>query len=259
MRIYISVSVLSELEKFYNEFIGKKGIIGKTGKGKPIPFFAIKKSEFPVVICQYAIHAREYVTTAVALMQIKEFIKSGKTGKVYFIPAVNIDGIEIALKEKPLYKANAFGVDLNVNFDARWGTGAKNVRVVADENYIGKKPFSERETRALRDFTVSIKPHATLSYHTKGEEIYYEFFQSPKDKERDYNLAKKISDCTGYAIKSTPYSAGGYKDWCIEKLKIPAFTIEAGRDDLTHPISLRYAAEIFEKNKRVINVLTESL
>lgn len=253
------MNVLEELKYFYNGFDGEKGFIGKTGNKKPIPYFAVKKTEFPVVICQYAIHAREYATTMLAILQIKEFIKNGKIGTVYFIPAVNIDGIEIALYKNPLYKANAFGVDLNVNFDARWGTGAKNVFYPADENYVGKKPFSESETRALRDFTLKIKPNATISYHTKGEEIYYEFFQSKKDKERDYKIAKKLSECTGYAVKSTPFSAGGYKDWCIEKLKIPAFTIEAGSDALKHPVLVEHARDIFKKNKRVISVLTESI
>ena len=67
---------------------------------------------------------------------------------------VNIDGVEIAINNKPLYKANANGVDLNVNFDAKWGSGESNLTTINDENYIGKHPFSESETKALRDFTL---------------------------------------------------------------------------------------------------------
>ena len=59
-----------------------------------------------------------------------------------------------------------------------------------------------------------------------------------------------MAKVTGYAIKSAPNSAGGYKDWCIEKLKIPALTIEVGNDDLTHPIGEEHLVEIYKQNKK---------
>ena len=74
-----------------------------------------------------------------------------------------------------LWKANGRGVDLNVNFQADWGCGAANVRRPGPENYIGPAPFSEPETRALRDLTLALSPDATISFHTKGGEIYWEY------------------------------------------------------------------------------------
>lgn len=251
------MDVLSELYDFYGNYDGIKGYIGSTAKGKLIPYFAVEKTAFPVVIAQYAIHAREYITTYLAMKQIEDFKTSGKVGTVYFIPAVNLDGIEIALKEKPLYKANACGVDLNVNFDARWGTGKNNLFSPSEENFVGTAPFSESETRALRDFTLFVRADVTLSYHCKGEEIYWYFHQKGKSLKRDYALAKKLAAVTGYKIKKTKGSVGGYKDWCIEKIGIPAFTIEVGGDYLTHPVGIENLEDIFERNKNVINVITE--
>ncbi len=253
------MSVLCDLEDFYLSFKGEKLIRGRSVENRPIYCFKVAKTAEPKIIVQYGMHAREYITTYLAIKQIENFIENGACGTVYFIPAVNPDGIVICQNYKPLYKANARGVDLNVNFDARWGTGAKNIRHVGDENYIGVYPFSEPETKVLRDFTLAVNPNATVSYHSKGEEIYYEFFQSASDKERDLKLAQKLSKETGYAIKSAPGSAGGYKDWCIEKLKIPAFTIEVGSDGLSHPIGKENLEQIYQKNKGVINALTESL
>ena len=43
-------------------------------------------------------------------------------------------------------------------------------------------------------------------------------------------------------------SAGGYKDWCIQKLKIPALTIEIGKDELTHPVSEKNLTEDYARN-----------
>ena len=253
------MNVLEELNIFYNNFSQEKGYIGTTEMGKPIPFLLVKKTPFPRIIVQYSIHAREYITTYLAMQQILHYQKYGKSGSVYFIPAVNLDGIEKVLNGNPLYKANINGVDLNVNFDANWGTGKTNIRYKNFENYIGEKPFSESETIALKNFTLSVMPHATISYHSKGEEVYWEFFQQPNDRKRDEYLAQKLARATGYSLKSTPDSAGGYKDWCIQKLKIPAFTIEVGDDNLTHPIQKKHLPEIFDKNKEVINTLIESL
>ena len=253
------MDILDLVENFYNDFKGEKGVIGKSVKNRPIYYLAVKKNEQPKLIVQFSIHAREYITSYLALKLIEDYQRMGKRASVYFIPMLNPDGVKIALEQNPLYKANANGVDLNVNFDANFGSGKNNVFCKASENYVGEYAFSEPETRAIRDFTLRIMPHATISYHSKGQEIYYEFFQDQKRKERDYLFAKRIADTTGYAIKSTPNSAGGYKDWCIQKLKIPALTIEVGKDSLSHPIKEEYLDEIYCENKGVISASVQYL
>ncbi len=251
------MNILELNKKAYKNFSGKKLVIGFSHFSKPILCFCVQKSQYPKIIVQASIHAREYITAYLTLKLIKDFNKNGKAGTVYFIPIVNPDGVKVALKENPLYKANGRKVDLNTNFDARWGTGKANVKSPASENYIGAFPFSENESKALRDFTLKIKPDFTISYHSKGQEIYYEFFQGEKRRERELCLAKKIADITGYKIVSTPNSAGGYKDWCIDKLKIPSITIEVGSDNLTHPIKKSKLKPIYKQNKNVINVSVE--
>ena len=251
------MDVLQELKCFYRDWDLDKGYIGCTENGNLIPFFKVKKTEKPVVLAQYAIHAREYITTYLCMMQAKDFAARGEKGTIYFIPAVNLDGIAEALYSDKTYKANARQVDLNVNFDANWGEGEKNVRIKAPENYIGEFPFSESETRALRDFTLLIKPDVTLSYHSKGEEIYWEFFQSGKARKRDFKIAAAVSKATSYPLKCAGRSTGGYKDWCIQRLHIPALTIEVGSDNLFHPIGKEHAEEIFIKNREVLKVITE--
>lgn len=253
------MDIFKYLDIFYNNFNGGKGVIGKSVNGLPIYYFKVQKSNYPKLIIQASIHAREYITTYLTLKLIKDFSSNGKVGTVYFVPMLNPDGVKICLKENPLYKANARGVDLNVNFDAKYGSGEKNVFCKASENYVGEHAFSEPESIAIRDFTLKVMPDATISYHSKGQEIYYEFFQDEFSRKRDCALAEKVAKVTGYAIKSTPNSAGGYKDWCIEKLKIPALTIEVGNDDLTHPIGEEHLVEIYKQNKKVIKVVTDYL
>ena len=253
------MNIFTDIYDFYSEFKGEKGIIGEAVSKLPIFYMAVKKTESPKVIFQYAIHGREFITSYLALKQIENFTKNGLLGTAYFIPLLNPDGAIISSKGQPFYKANGRGVDLNVNFDARWGTGEKNTLQKGEENYIGSCPFSEPETSSLRDFTLKISPDATVSYHSKGEEIYWEFFQKGKLKKRSFLLAKAVKNQTGYSIKSTPNSAGGYKDWCVEKLKIPALTIEVGSDNLSHPIGKENLAEIYYKNKGVVSAVMSAL
>ena len=253
------MNILEKIEQYYDAYSGEKGTAGYSVENRPIRYFAVEKSSRPVIIVQYSIHAREYITSYLALKQIEDFIDNGKRGKVYFLPAVNPDGISICLSGRKNYKANANGVDLNVNFDAGWGTGSKNVLSRGEENCIGDYPFSEKESRALRDFTLRVMPDATASYHSKGEEIYWEFGQTGENYLRDEKIASRLAAVTGYSAKIIKGSAGGYKDWCIKRLKIPSFTVEVGDDDLMHPIGPEHADEIFFRNKEVLNVLTESL
>ena len=253
------MDILQEIENFYNNFEGEKGIIGYSEKLKPINYFCASQTDFPRVIVQCGMHAREHITSLLCLKLIEYFNENAKYGTVFFIPAVNPDGIKNAKNNLPLFKANARGVDLNVNFDAKWGSGVKNTKIKGAENYIGVCAFSEAETKALRDFTLLVKPHLTISFHSKGEEIYYEFNQNLTDKTRDFEIAKAAQKVNGYKVKDTALSAGGYKDWCIEKLKIPALTIEVGNDNLSHPIGKEHLEEIFQKNKNLLCVVIERL
>jgi len=238
------------------------GVIGFSEDGRPIPYVFIGNDKEPCVFITAGIHAREHIGCHLVLKQIEfvanEFAKSGFKGGIYFIPMLNPDGNVLVSRglsalesfdkrtltnifkgqNLQLLKANARGVDLNVNFDANWGTGAQNTLEPNIANYIGEKPFSESETRAIASFTKAKKPLATISYHCLGREIYWEFGQDDKDKKRDFVIAEYLNEKLDYCIVGdSGLSAGGYKDWCIQKLKIPSYTIELGLDDFLHPFT----------------------
>jgi hypothetical protein len=107
--------------------------------------------------------------------------------------------------------------------------------------------------------TCSVAPAATISYHCKGEEIYWEFFQPPKAALRDLKLALPIAAETGYTIVDALPSAGGYKDWCIQTLKIPAYTVEVGNVAFKYPFPYSELPVIFEQNKDVPRRLLDRL
>lgn len=186
------------------------------------------------------IHARECYTALVVLEQIAAFGTGGADG-AYFIPLVNPDGalffetgdaqcsefLARHVDEHRAWKANALGVDLNNNFDANWGTGAQNRRSPYSHGYIGEYPASAKEVRALVDFTLNVRPNATISYHMMGGELYWEFFQTGERKRRDKAFATALADYIDVRrVDGDLGSAGGYKDWCVQYLHIPAVTIE---------------------------------
>jgi len=259
MDIYQAVTI------FYNRFRGEKRIYGTSADGRNLYAMFVGSHAGVVGISQYAIHAREWITAMLALEHIRRGVIRGG---VWILPLTNPDGAVLSEKglesvsEKrrawlkalnggddfSLWKANAEGVDLNVNFPARWGTGAKNGFSPAPENYVGTAPLCAPESRSLADFTKEVKPAYTVSWHTKGEEIYWRFHQPLKRLLRDKKLALALSEETGYPLGDAGSSAGGYKDWCVEKLKIPAFTVEAGKDSLSHPLGFSALPDLIDKN-----------
>ena len=221
--------IYDEIRQFYQSYGHKKCVIGYSCQNRELYAFHVGELTGRQFIAVYAVHAREWITARLAIKHIKTGFKSGGG---WIIPLLNPDGAHLSETARPLWKANARGVDLNCNFDADWGTGRLNTKTRGSENCIGDYPFSEPETSALRDFTLKIRPYVTLSFHTKGEEIYWEF--GGKGDRQGAEILKKV---TGYEVKRIYGSAGGYKDWCLQKVGIPAYTIECGSDELTHPIT----------------------
>lgn len=269
------MDIYQSVEEFYESAHTEKCVIGKSLFGRKI--YAVKVGEgAPVGIAQYAVHGREYVTARLAFEHAKIGVQKGS---LWLVPLSNPDGallserglasvkrekdrtsllrINGGLEDFSLWKANGRGVDINVNFDAEWGKGKRNAFSPAPENYVGTRPFSEPETLALKRFTEKIKPQYTVSYHTKGEEIYWYFYQSMRACLKDKRLAMILSASTGYPLAYAKGSVGGYKDWCIQTLHIPSFTIEAGADVFLHPLKETGLKNIIEHNRYALYDLSK--
>lgn len=258
-------------------------VVGQSTLGQPIYGVHLGSYEGKQILIEGGIHAREYPSTLVVVRMIEYMTTQNfDTGGVYAIPLSNPDGARIVLDgvdwikcEKlrdyildindgsdnfDMWKADAMAVDLNVNFDALWGEGAQNVFCVAPGNFVGYYPESEREVRTLIDFSYRVRPDLTLSYHTKGDVIYYGFeLLSDEEQARDKQIAEYISTINGYTPVKTEQSVGGYSDWAGEYLKVPAFTIEIAPASVPTPVPLEYVEPAFEANKDVPKSLIEYL
>ncbi len=228
-------------------------------------------SNFATAIFVASTHAREHITTDLLCQMLDDNIFDEITDfNISLVLMHNPDGVELAChgimsvpqKEKQnlleinggsldfrLWKANGKGEDINNNFDARFGTNVHSFKP-SSSGYIGKFAEAVPETKALADYTRQKNTFFTVAYHSKGEEIYYNFFQNEKMLTRDSLIASRFAKSTGYKIKNVEaVSSGGYKDWCVSKLNIPALTIEVGADSLMHPILRVALPEIYKRNK----------
>ena len=280
LKTYI-IFCMDDYKKLINEIENLKKTtkyfyIGKTSLNKNITCFILgNNSSNKKIVVQAGIHAREYITSFLIIKIIKYLKNFDFDGQIFFVPLLNPDGVDICVNgekniknkkkkkfvsmmlkyfDKHRFKANVNGVDLNTNFDVCWGGGKLNNRVTPGaENFIGFKPNSENETKAIISLTKKINPFLTLSYHSKGEVIYWGFKnQNRKTKIEQKKYLTTLIKQTKYKKIFTKNSCGGYKDYCIMKLGIVGFTIEVGNDKLSHPIKLNNLQSIFDKNKNVI-------
>lgn len=181
---------------------------------------------------------------------------------IFLIPMLNPDGVEYHLngvsEENPLrdrviamnqgnesfakWQANARGVDLNHNYDAGFWEykrleAEEKIACGASTRYSGQEPESEPETRALCDLIRFQKDlRLVMSFHTQGEVIYYRSGGIELSESR--HAAEAVSRMCGYPLADAEglSSYGGLTDWCIQRLGIPALTLECGKGENPLPI-----------------------
>lgn len=218
-------------------------------------------------------HPREYMGTILTLNQVQNILEAYASDKTiddckiknlldnevsfYFMPLVNPDGVQICVNGAPSYYFNANKVDLNHNYDADW---TKNI---TNTYSTGTSPFSEPETQAVKALCENIEFELSIAYHAAGDVIYWYYGQQGSAKTRDMIYANLLKSTTGYSLVSSnnyKSSTSGFKDWCIQKLQIPSFTIEiGGKRGLSKPVEWFLYNSVWEKNKFVPVRIAEQL
>lgn len=149
------------------------------------------------------------------------------------------------------WKANARGVDLNRNFDALWAEFQDERGRPSSEKYKGTEPESEVESKVLAELTRRERFARTISYHSSGQVIYWNFNLYGKLKETTVKFAERIAAVTGYTPVEdfADQAPAGYKDWALMQMKIPSITVEIGRMD--SPLPEFCFQEILRENRGV--------
>jgi LysM repeat protein len=110
---------------------------------------------------------------------------------LYIVPCANPDGYA-AGTDREHGRVNGNNVDLNRNWDYMWQmTATHGTRPV----FAGTGPFSEPETRALRDFIEGNELEMVIFYHSAMAKI---FSGADRTRSATYELAEMMAQVTGY-------------------------------------------------------------
>jgi g-D-glutamyl-meso-diaminopimelate peptidase len=272
---------LAALKARYPDLIHTE-IIGKTAYGRNIYALSLGKGRTNSLIVA-STHAREWITTNLTMYMIEQYAKEYKQGDktvrndlnsttLWFVPMLNPDGVTLVqegLKAFPAsdwkkliamnggsknfsrWKANAKGVDLNRQFDGRWAQiNYQNANRPWYENYKGKAPLDQPESKALMALIKRIDPKMEVSYHASGQVIYWGLYN-----DGFYRYAKQLHKITGYGLvfEHSGFSGGGLTDWFTQvgKEHRPGFTIEVGTGATNGPVPLKEFNTIWKQNKGV--------
>lgn len=98
-------------------------------------------------------------------------------------------------------------------------------------------PESEPETAALTGLCRQAGFRHVLALHTQGEEIYWRYGDNTPSRSRV--MAEIMGATSGYAVADPEglASHGGFKDWFIQEMGRPGFTLEMGKGENPLPLS----------------------
>jgi len=210
-------------------------------------------------------HAREFVSVEAALRLSSVLIGDDESEElnelgrevlekydVVSIPVANPMGRQKAENGEFCYRDNANGVDLNRNWDAHWDASLNDGNTNS-----GSGPFSEPETKILRDVMTETSPHIFMTVHSGTLGMYTPFAYStsvPTGPEESEMLSmilpldEKYCQCPmGAAGKEVGYLCPGTcLDYAYDVLNVPfAFAFEIYGDENER----RKCKEEFERQK----------
>lgn len=142
---------------------------------------------------------------------------------LHLIPIANPDGYA-AGTSRTSGRFNGNGVDLNRNWDYQWNiTATHGVWVVSG----GSGPFSEPETRALRDYIAAHNMDAVIFYHSAFDAV---FSGAGRYNQRSIALAKAMAAATRYTYRPEgvvgQLTTGDAIDYLTDRSDIAAIEIE---------------------------------
>ncbi len=144
------------------------------------------------------------------------------------------------------WKANANGVDLNRNYDAKWEEYNK-ADAPQSYQYKGPSPESEPETKAIVALVNSLSnPVCSLCIHSQGEVIYWNCGQTGMNRTESAHLATITANSNGYRIISEQNNDASLSDWCVLEKGIPTITVETGNRQC--PLPIEQFADIWMDN-----------
>lgn len=238
--------------------------VGSSLQGRPIDLLTITGpngttpiGDRPVILFNGCLHAREWISPMTVTYIADQLARNyGSDPRVtalldevvfYIVPMANPDGYEFSWTTSRYWRKNrrnngdgTWGVDLNRNWGHLWG-GAGSSGFGSSDIYRGTAPFSEPETRVLRDLandTPNLVAH--IDYHSYSQLILYPFggaAQLPPEPDLTFfqtltqDMSTLILSLTGVfynpiASYQLYVAAGDSTDWFYADRGVYSLTLE---------------------------------
>ncbi|GAB3121676.1 M14 family metallopeptidase [Streptomyces calidiresistens] len=244
-------------------------VIGRSHQGRDI--IAVRMSNNarvdqnrPEVLFSHNMHAREHLTTEMALYLMNEFATGYgqdsrittmmNTREIWIIPSLNPDGKvwdqdsgsfrNWRKNRQPNSGSTAIGTDINRNFAYRWGCCGGSSTNPASDTYRGPSAESAPETRVLTNFVRSrviggrqqITAH--IDFHTYSELILWPFGYTYNDTAPGLNqdqlnvfatVGRQMAASNGYRPQQSSdlyITDGSISDWMWGDQGIWSYTFE---------------------------------
>ncbi|KAJ1512401.1 hypothetical protein HMI54_005812 [Coelomomyces lativittatus] len=218
--------IFVDLKKHFPNRVRIIPSIGYSHEGRPIMALAISEGQNetrsqsqdprPQFYIQGGIHAREWISHA-TLQYISFQLASSsdaaivsllEKGEFLIVPVMNPDGYVYTWNRDRLWRKNrrpnadhSHGVDLNRNFDARWGHEGTS-KVPSSETYCGPFSASEPEVQAVSKFFESQNGIVmALDLHSYSQLILRPIGWTNKDSPHEKQL-KKVGKKMAQIIQS---------------------------------------------------------
>lgn len=308
------LDVLDDMAAKFPNLITTKAVVSDTNltwEGRPLLY--VKISDNPnadepekEVLYTALHHAREPNSLSQMIFYMWYLLENYDTNpeiqylvnnlEMYFIPCVNPDGYIYNETTNPdgygFWRKNrrdngdgTFGVDLNRNYGYFWGNDdSGSSPITAGQTYRGPAPFSEPETRAVRDFCRDHNFVFTFNYHTSGNLLIYPWAYSDTPADSAFvkyaQLFTRYNNYTyGTSGQTVGYAVNGSSDdWMLGETGILSYTPEVGttgfwpafdeidglnRDNVWQNLSMALCAlrfaEVTDQNGQFLSAGTSSL
>ena len=252
----------AELERAWRDLAavwGRAGVAGTSVEGRPLPRYEFGRTDGPVVLLTGLIHAVELIGSVALLHFVRELVHAEdailRDARLVVLPILNPDSLQanearLARGGRAFRRGNASGVDLNRNFPhlgprreaGRSFAPFAGSRLRMSPYYGGPHPFSEPETRAVRDVAREVKPVVSIGFHSFGNMLLYPwgFTSKPNPRARAYERIggdfQRAQPRAKYAVmqaRELYTTTGDMDDWLDAELGTLAFTLEVSRPALS--------------------------
>jgi len=263
---------LHSLQENYSSLMSLTSI-GKTYEGRDLWMVKLSDNvnqteDEPGVLFMAAHHGNEWPGVEICLFFIRYMVENYEnnslpqvrdamnTTQIYLIPMVNPDGVTVDTRKNcaPNHgpfghssSVTSYGVNLNRNYDDPWFLAyifplryyLPFILPDSSFNYRGPYPFSENETKAVKNFAEAHNFSISISYHSYGEFIIYPWMHTTKqtpDEPLFRSVGENISLINNYYLsvkkdRLIPLyggTLGSSENWLYREKGTIAYTIEVG-------------------------------